>query len=57
LRVFAQWHPVSAVTQATRELFGTIPPGTAEPTARPLRTAVGYTLRCVAMAIAVFAAS
>ena len=27
LRTFALWNPVSAVTQATRELFGNIPPG------------------------------
>jgi len=29
LRVFAEWNPVSAVTQAARALFGNIPPGTA----------------------------
>jgi ABC-2 type transport system permease protein len=28
LRVFAEWNPVSAVTQAARELFGNIPAGT-----------------------------
>ena len=28
LQTFAEWNPVSAVTQATRELFGNIPPGT-----------------------------
>lgn len=27
LRIFAEWNPVSAVTQAARELFGNIPPG------------------------------
>jgi ABC-2 type transport system permease protein len=28
LRTFAEWNPVSAVTQAARELFGNIPAGT-----------------------------
>ena len=36
LRVFAEWNPVSAVTQAARELFGNIPLGAPEPTVWPL---------------------
>ncbi len=55
LRVFAEWNPVSAVTQATRELFGNIPPGTPEPTAWPLQNAVLYTLIWVVIIIAIFA--
>ena len=55
LRVFAEWNPVSAVTQATRELFGNIPPGTPEPTAWPLQNAVAYTLIWVVIIIAIFA--
>jgi ABC-2 type transport system permease protein len=55
LRVFAEWNPVSAVTQAARELFGNIPPGTPEPSAWPLQNAVLYTLAWVLITIAVFA--
>lgn len=44
LRVFAEWNPVSAVTQAARELFGNIPPGTPEPSAWPLQHPVLYTV-------------
>ena len=55
LRVFAEWNPVSAVTQAARELFGNIPPGTPEPTAWPLQNPVLYTLIWVVIIIAVFA--
>jgi len=55
LRIFAEWNPVSAVTQASRELFGNIPPGTPEPTAWPLQNATLYTLMWVVIIIAVFA--
>jgi ABC-2 type transport system permease protein len=55
LRVVAEWNPVSAVTQAARELFGNIPPGTPEPAAWPLQNAVLYTLVWVVIIIAVFA--
>lgn len=55
LRVVAEWNPVSAVTQAARELFGNIPPGTPEPAAWPLQNAVLYTLLWVVIIIAVFA--
>ena len=55
LRVFAEWNPVSAVTQAARELFGNIPPGTPEPTAWPLQNPVLYTLVWVVLIIAIFA--
>ncbi len=55
LRTFALWNPVSAVTQATRELFGNIPPGTPDPTAWPLQHPVLYTLIWAAAIIAVFA--
>ena len=43
LRTFAEWNPVSSVTQAARQLFGNIMPGTPEPTAWPLQHAVLYT--------------
>jgi ABC-2 type transport system permease protein len=55
LRVVAEWNPVSAVTQAARELFGNLPPGTPEPAAWPLQNAVLYTLLWVVIIIAVFA--
>jgi ABC transporter DrrB family efflux protein len=55
LRVFAEWNPVSAVTQAARELFGNIPPGTAEPGVWPLQNPMLYTLIWVAVIVAVFA--
>ena len=55
LRIFAEWNPVSAVTQAARELFGNIPPGTPEPTVWPLQNAVLYTLIWVVIIIGVFA--
>jgi ABC-2 type transport system permease protein len=55
LRTFAEWNPVSAVTQASRELFGNIPAGTPEPTAWPLENAALYTLIWVVLIIAVFA--
>jgi len=55
LRVFAEWNPVSAVTQAARELFGNIPVGTPEPTVWSLQNAVLYTLIWVVIIIAVFA--
>jgi len=55
LKVFAEWNPVSAVTQAARELFGNIPPGTPEPTAWPMQNPVLYTLIWVVIIIAIFA--
>ncbi len=55
LRTFAEWNPVSAVTQATRELFGNIPPGTPPPDVWPLANPVWYTLIWIVVIIAVFA--
>ena len=55
LKTFAEWNPVSALTQAVRELFGNIPPFTPEPTTWPLRNPVVYTLIWVAIFIAIFA--
>ncbi len=55
LRVFAEWNPVSAVTQAAREFFGNLAPGAPEPTAWPLRNATAYTLIWVVLIIAGFA--
>jgi ABC-2 type transport system permease protein len=55
LKAFAEWNPVSAVTQAARELFGNIPAGTPEPTAWPLQNPVLYTLIWVVAIVGVFA--
>ncbi|MEM9038038.1 MAG: ABC transporter permease [Actinomycetota bacterium] len=55
LQTIAEWNPVSAVTQATRDLFGNIPEGTPEPTAWPLENPVIYTLIWAVIIVAVFA--
>ena len=55
LKVFAEWNPVSAVTQGARELFGNIPPGTPEPVTWALQNPVLYTFIWVAITIAIFA--
>ncbi|GIG35655.1 ABC transporter permease [Cellulomonas pakistanensis] len=54
LQTFAEWNPVSAVTQAARELFGNIPPGVPEPTAWPLQNPELYTLIWSALFLVVF---
>ena len=54
LQTFAEWNPVSAVTQASRELFGNIPAGVPEPTAWPLQHAGLYTLIWSAVLVIVF---
>lgn len=54
LRVFAEWNPVSAVTQAARELFGNIPAGTPEPTVWSLQNPIAYTLIWVLIILIVF---
>ena len=55
LRTFAEWNPVSSVTQAARELFGNIPPETPEPSVWPLQNAVLYTIIWIIVIIAIFA--
>jgi len=55
LQTFAEWNPVSAVTQAARELFGNIPAGTVEPTSWPLQNPVLYTLIWIVLIVGVFA--
>ena len=54
LRVFAEWNPVSAVTQASRELFGNLPPGFPVPEVWSLQHPVLYTLIWVGVILAVF---
>jgi ABC-2 type transport system permease protein len=55
LRAFAEWNPVSSVTQAARELFGNIPAGTPDPSAWPLQNPVLYTLIWIVVIVGVFA--
>lgn len=55
LRAFAEWNPISSLTQAVRELFGNIPFGAPEPTAWPLQNPVFYTLIWAVIIIAIFA--
>ena len=55
LRVFAEWNPVSAVTQAARELFGNLPAGAPESSVWSLQNPVLYTLIWVTLIVAVFA--
>jgi ABC-type polysaccharide/polyol phosphate export permease len=55
LRTFAEWNPVSTVTQAARELFGNIPAGIPEPAAWPLAHPVLYALIWTVIIIAIFA--
>lgn len=55
LRVFAEWNPVSAVTQAARELFGNIPAIVPEPDVWSLQNPVAYTMIWIVIIIAVFA--
>lgn len=54
LRGFAEWNPVSTVTQAARELFGNIPAGMPEPDAWSLQNPVLYTLLWAVAILAVF---
>ena len=54
LQRFADWNPVSSVTQAARELFGNVPAGTPEPTAWPLQHPVPYTFLWAGVILLVF---
>ena len=54
LQTFAEWNPVSSVTQAARELFGNIPDSVPEPTAWPLQHAGLYTVIWAILLVLVF---
>jgi ABC transporter DrrB family efflux protein len=54
LKAFADWNPVSAVTQAARELFGNTSPALPAPEAWPMQNPVTYTLIWVVLILAVF---
>ncbi len=54
LRHFAEWNPVSAITQAARVLFGNLPDGFPTPTAWSLRHPVLYSLLWIALILVIF---
>jgi len=54
LQTFADWNPVSSVTQAARELFGNIPPGTPEPTSWALQNPALYTFLWAGVILLIF---
>jgi ABC-type multidrug transport system permease subunit len=54
LRLIAEWNPVSAVTQAARELFGNVASDSPVPDVWSLQNPVLYTLIWVAIILAVF---
>ena len=54
LKTFAEWNPVSAVVQGSRELFGNVVPGAPEPSGWALQNPVLYVFIWVAVFLAVF---
>ncbi len=54
LRTFVDWNPVSAVTQACRELFGNIGPNAPVLDAWPMQHPVIYTLGWIVLILLVF---
>jgi len=54
LRTFAEWNPVSAVTQAARQLFGNIPPRTPTPHGWALQHPATYTLLWALVILVIF---
>jgi ABC-2 type transport system permease protein len=54
LKVFAEWNPVSSVTQAARELFGNTSPQFPTPEVWPLQHPVIYTLLWAGASLVVF---
>ena len=54
LRIFAEWNPVSTVTQSARELFGNIPASMPVADAWSLQHPVAYTMIWIAVILVVF---
>ena len=54
LKLFAEWNPISALTQAVRELFGNIPPGAPPPSNWGLQNPVLYSLIWIGIILVVF---
>lgn len=55
LKTFAEWNPISAITQATRELFGNLPPGAVAPDVWSLQNPVLYSMIWIIGIVVVFA--
>jgi ABC-type polysaccharide/polyol phosphate export permease len=53
-RAFAEWNPVSAVTESARQHFGNIPPGTPIPHSWALQHPTTYTLLWCMVILAIF---
>jgi ABC-type polysaccharide/polyol phosphate export permease len=54
LRTFAEWNPVSAVTEAARRLFGNIAPSTPIPDSWALQHPATYTLLWAVAILVIF---
>jgi ABC-2 type transport system permease protein len=54
LKVFAEWNPISAVTQAARELFGNTNPAVPPPDAWPLQRPVVTSFAWIAVILVIF---
>ncbi|MFD1860002.1 ABC transporter permease [Aeromicrobium camelliae] len=54
LQTVVEWNPVSAITQAVRELFGNVPDGMAVPDVWSMQNPALYTLVWVGIILAVF---
>lgn len=55
LRIFAEWNPVSAVTQSARNLFGNTSPLAPPPDVWPMQNPELYTMIWIVVLVAVFA--
>src|SRR5438270_11533081 len=54
LKAFANWNPVSSLTQAARELFGNTNPKFPPPDVWPLQHPVQYTVLWIAIFLVIF---
>ncbi len=54
LKVFAEWNPVSTVTEAARQLFGNVPAGYSTGESWPMQNPVLYTLIWTGLILAIF---
>ena len=54
LQAFANWNPISSITQASRELFGNTSPQLPPPDTWPMQHPVAYSLLWIAVILAVF---
>jgi ABC transporter DrrB family efflux protein len=54
LKVFSNWNPVSALTQAVRELFGNVNPAAPPPEAWPMQNAILVSVIWIAVILVIF---